>query len=805
MSTGRYFLIAFFTIAGAGYAQTDLLPDSVWNTGAAVWDTNRVNQPFSATPGGIATGRFFKGANDDTIRIVRFQTDLPWSDTTFIEIGTDTSTSCFGPDKFRIEKLYATPVYFLYSNPVAVGNVDNDQYTDILAACRPEYANRLLWIEWNPASNNWVLRDSIVLPSLFLNNIAIGDANNDGLNNEIFLTTCSQSIVRAVWNGNTWDTLTIPLDSVSSIGVAIGDVRPDLPGNEVYVAGHNTGYPVLSRLWMIRWNGSNWVRQTVNNFDWPLDNTYALACDVAVGDVDPTAPGNEIAVCFTHGGGGMPFIYHFHIAILGWSNTAWSIKTWHWDDPMGVGCNDIEIGDLIADNPGKEIIVTCSGSRLFWLAPNGSAWMTPIPGVYERRIAVGDINRFRNITDEMIIAGNTGYMEYESRDFANNIGVYYYNMHNKTSIRNATDTIRVVLFNAGSAAQSGFTVGYRFNNSPLTGNAVYNNSLTADDTGFIKLPIIMDFLGMDTLYVFTSLGNDAYRGNDTVKLHVEVYDESTYAATGFNARIFPPVNGTTPPYDWRSEQTSGIYMNWFRDAHPVYPAGPPLEGYAGARFNCYGMPRYQHARIRTPRFNIGNQPRRVRARIYSYYAPFAEPMDPETLIVEYSYNGAEYNQALKFIYDPSIDDWYVHDVELGDFPANTSLYVGVRATSGGGGCDFFIDSVRVYGTTSTGVCEPRPAPVIPKSLVLAQNCPNPFRQLTRINYGVPKSMAVSIKVYNTVGQLVKTLVNGTHKPGFYQTSWDGLDMAGRKAGEGVYMMRLSTPSAILIRKLVLVK
>ena len=88
---------------------------------------------------------------------------------------------------------------------------------------------------------------------------------------------------------------------------------------------------------------------------------------------------------------------------------------------------------------------------------------------------------------------------------------------------------------------------------------------------------------------------------------------------------------------------------------------------------------------------------------------------------------------------------------------------------------------------------------------LAQNAPNPFGQMTNIKYQIAKPGNVSLKIYNTLGQLVNTLVDGQQQPGIYSASWNGKDNSGRTAANGVYIYRLESGDFKATRKMVVVK
>ena len=75
---------------------------------------------------------------------------------------------------------------------------------------------------------------------------------------------------------------------------------------------------------------------------------------------------------------------------------------------------------------------------------------------------------------------------------------------------------------------------------------------------------------------------------------------------------------------------------------------------------------------------------------------------------------------------------------------------------------------------------------------LKQSLPNPFRSSTTINYQLQAAGAVSLKVYNIAGQLVRTLVDGAQGAGARSVQWDGKDNHGRAVSAGVYHYRLAS-------------
>jgi hypothetical protein len=88
-------------------------------------------------------------------------------------------------------------------------------------------------------------------------------------------------------------------------------------------------------------------------------------------------------------------------------------------------------------------------------------------------------------------------------------------------------------------------------------------------------------------------------------------------------------------------------------------------------------------------------------------------------------------------------------------------------------------------------------------LALDRAEPNPAASHVSIHWQLPAEAQVSLKVYNTAGQVVNTLVNGRQLPGAYTTIWDGTDVWGRSLAAGVYFYRLESDGKRLSRKVVL--
>jgi hypothetical protein len=80
---------------------------------------------------------------------------------------------------------------------------------------------------------------------------------------------------------------------------------------------------------------------------------------------------------------------------------------------------------------------------------------------------------------------------------------------------------------------------------------------------------------------------------------------------------------------------------------------------------------------------------------------------------------------------------------------------------------------------------------LPGIFSLGANYPNPFNPQTWIPFSVPVSTTQGrLQVYNTLGQPVRTLVEGQLVPGYQVVLWDGLDSRGKEVSSGLYFYRL---------------
>ncbi len=93
----------------------------------------------------------------------------------------------------------------------------------------------------------------------------------------------------------------------------------------------------------------------------------------------------------------------------------------------------------------------------------------------------------------------------------------------------------------------------------------------------------------------------------------------------------------------------------------------------------------------------------------------------------------------------------------------------------------------------------------PLMFKLQQNYPNPFNPTTTIDFEIPVRENVSLLIYNTLGEKVRTLIDGPRSAGHYQVSWDGRDLNGNNVSSGIYLYRIKAGYFAESKKMILLK
>jgi len=177
----------------------------------------------------------------------------------------------------------------------------------------------------------------------------------------------------------------------------------------------------------------------------------------------------------------------------------------------------------------------------------------------------------------------------------------------------------------------------------------------------------------------------------------------------------------------------------------------------------------------------------------------AEFLDPSCSSDQYPFAAAVYNDVIfgvdegQVIYLPYDLGYIIDDTACG---GNTG-YCNVGADRGEVLRDAFYRFRHMVGSN----------PDVPeaKQFRVDANYPNPFNPETVIEYFMPKSGPLAIKVYNVRGELVRTLIDEMVSEGQGKVAWDGTDTHGVEVSSGVYFYKTTALGKTTVQKMALIK
>jgi len=134
-----------------------------------------------------------------------------------------------------------------------------------------------------------------------------------------------------------------------------------------------------------------------------------------------------------------------------------------------------------------------------------------------------------------------------------------------------------------------------------------------------------------------------------------------------------------------------------------------------------------------------------------------------------------------------------------------SLYLGYNDNQLSDNYGYFVAFITVIrnGAVITNIANPGENRI--ESFLLEQNYPNPFNPSTTIQYALPKTENVDVRIYNAAGQLVKTIATGEREAGQHSAVWDGRDDTGNSVSSGAYFYQVKAGDFLQAKKMLLIK
>jgi hypothetical protein len=401
---------------------------------------------------------------------------------------------------------------------------------------------------------------------------------------------------------------------------------------------------------------------------------------------------------------------------------------------------------------------------------------------------------YQKILAVILVGGVLSFIYADSQRYENDVGVdsIIYPGEYHTQYIGMTPVARVK--NYGTATQSNFPVVCSIIGA---GGALrYTNtrnitSLMTGETTVVAFPSWTPTI-CESLRVImrTNLNTDSNPFNDRKTRITQI--GTIGIMEGFNDVTFPPSG-------WRTIIGSGTY-NWIRATAGSNPPCIPYEGPGMAEFQSWSASVGSWARLISPPIVVGSiMPQQCSLKFFMFHDPGYPGSGGDSVKVEISNDGANFNQVASFRrYEPTAE-WIEHRIGLGSLSG--IYYIGLLALSGYGS-NMYIDYARTFDWTDI---EETTKTI---SLITALNPSNPnpiINGLTHLSFSLAEPSQVSMKIYNTSGRLVKTLVNEFKGAGVYSVTWNCRDDYNRRAAEGIYFYTLEADGVKTQKKMLILR
>jgi carboxypeptidase T len=158
-------------------------------------------------------------------------------------------------------------------------------------------------------------------------------------------------------------------------------------------------------------------------------------------------------------------------------------------------------------------------------------------------------------------------------------------------------------------------------------------------------------------------------------------------------------------------------------------------------------------------------------------------------------------------YDGKQTTWIKEQVNLNAFIGENPFYLRFNLKSDSYVTDdgWYFDDISIVVYKDSIISSIEPKKLIVNKFELYQNSPNPFNPTTQIRFGLAKAGVVEIKIFDSLGKEVRTLLNQTKSAGQHVLLWNGKNNDGHLVSSGVYFYTMKSGDFMSSKKLLLLR
>jgi len=181
---------------------------------------------------------------------------------------------------------------------------------------------------------------------------------------------------------------------------------------------------------------------------------------------------------------------------------------------------------------------------------------------------------------------------------------------------------------------------------------------------------------------------------------------------------------------------------------------------------------------------------------YSWSRGFATSLTVAALMLTIPWTAAAQYAITRY----TVDGGTVLQLVGGSYSLSGTAGQPSALTSTGG--DYSVTGGFWFGGTGTvGVDESVTAPL---SFRLQAVTPNPLIHEAVITFDLPESRSASLRIYDVMGRLTRTLAQGRIPAGRHRQVWDGIDDGGSRVGAGIYFVRFDAEADHARQKVIVI-